>query len=402
MSLAKKHTTIALAYFMLIALLGVFLRMFSVFEISANYKFIVHTHSHIALMGWVYTGLTTLIYQLFLKDNIPLKKYKTLFWFTQSTIIGMLCTFPFIGYKLFSILFSTLFLFASYGFVYCFIKYTTATQKVMQSYLFVRNALLYMVLSSLGPLSLGLIMNTAGKGSDLYRNSIYFYLHFQYNGWFIVALIGAFFYFLEQFKVVMPIATFKNVFYLFNIGVIFTFFHSLLWMNNVPLFVSVFAIGGALIQLIAFLILVQHVITNRKKIALKTTSRVLLKTVAILFVVKLMMQLLGAFPIFSKIATTTIDLVIGYLHWVFLGVVSVGLFFFLHHFKLLKISNKILTAYIVGFLTTELLLFYRGASLFLSLEPLAYFSEYLLIASVFLLLAIAGMFSYQFKKQKTS
>ncbi len=401
MKLAQKHTKIALGYFLLIALLGVFLRMFAVFEIPVNYKFLVHTHSHIALMGWVYTALTTLIYQLFLKDNIPLKKYKILFWAMQCTLVGMLFTFPFIGYKLFSILFSTLFLLTSYTFVYFFFKYTSAQQKVMQSYLLIRNALIYMVFSSLGPLSLGIIMNTAGKGSALYRNSIYFYLHFQYNGWFIVALIGLFFYFLETFSLALPSTIFKKFHYLFNIGVVLTFFHSLLWMKDASITLNSIAILGSILQLVAFVLLLKHVIYNTNEIK-KGSSKLAyftLKTIGILFFVKLAMQLVGAFPIFSKLATSNIDLVIGYLHWVFLGVVSISIFFFLQHFKLLKMSRKVFLTYLFGFFTTEFLLFYRGALVFLPLKYLGNFNIYLVLVSGILLGAIAVIFIKQFLKK---
>ncbi len=33
-------------------------------------------------------------------------------------------------------------------------------------------------------------MNTLGVTSPWYRNAVYFYLHFQYNGWMPMALLG--------------------------------------------------------------------------------------------------------------------------------------------------------------------------------------------------------------------
>ena len=64
----KTHTKLALGYFVLAALLGCVLRFFKVLEIPITYKFIVHTHSHIALLGWVYLALTTLLYKLYLSN----------------------------------------------------------------------------------------------------------------------------------------------------------------------------------------------------------------------------------------------------------------------------------------------------------------------------------------------
>ena len=171
----KNHSTIALGYFLIIAFLGLLLRLFHVVDIPIDFKHIVHGHSHIALLGWIYTALTTLIYKLFLSEKLVDKKYKIIFWSTQITIIGMLFTFPFIGYALFSIIFSSLFIIATYFFVWLFLKYTSSEQKQTNSYKIIRAALWFMVLSSLGPWALGIIMNTLGSSSPLYRNAIYFY-----------------------------------------------------------------------------------------------------------------------------------------------------------------------------------------------------------------------------------
>ena len=126
----KKHLKIALGYFLIIAFLGVLLRLFYIVDVPINYRFIVHSHSHVALLGWLYTALTSLIYYVYLRDKPITKKYKILFWSTQITIIGMMISFPFAGYALFSILFSTLFLFGSYFFTFLFLKYTSEEHKL--------------------------------------------------------------------------------------------------------------------------------------------------------------------------------------------------------------------------------------------------------------------------------
>ena len=95
----KNHINLALGYFIIAALFGVLLRSFHSIEIPVTYKFIVHTHSHIALLGWVYLGLTTLLYKLFLDKKGVELKYRRIFWFTQFTLVGMLVTFPFSGLR---------------------------------------------------------------------------------------------------------------------------------------------------------------------------------------------------------------------------------------------------------------------------------------------------------------
>ena len=116
---AKKQVFVALSYLLLASSLGIILRLFPVTNVEATYKYIIHTHSHVALLGWVYISLTTLLYHLFIKKNQQ-KKFRNIFWATHFTILGMLFSFPFTGYALISIIFSTLFLICSYWFYFLF------------------------------------------------------------------------------------------------------------------------------------------------------------------------------------------------------------------------------------------------------------------------------------------
>jgi len=54
----------------------------------------------------------------------------------------------------------------------------------------------------------------------------------------------------------------------------------------------------------------------------------------------MLLQLLTAFPYFANLAATFLDFTVGYLHWTFLGVVTIALFFLLDYFKLMRISCK--------------------------------------------------------------
>lgn len=389
----KLHIKIALGYFFIVALLGVLMRLFHVVDITFNYKNILHAHSHVALLGWVYTALTTLIYKLYLSKKEINKKCKVLFWSTQITIIGMLFTFPFIGYALFSIVFSTLFLLASYFFVWFFLKHTSLAQKETNSYKLIRASLWFMVLSSLGPWVLGVIMNTLGSTSPWYRNAIYFYLHFQYNGWFVVSLFGMLFFVFEKHSIHITKNTFKQFSWILNIGVILTFFLSILWMKPHAAFYFLAGIGSFM-QIAAFVILLAIVFKDKEllKISLSRIEGILLKTVAIIFIVKLLLQLLGAFPSIAAMISNNLDFVIGYLHWVFLGIVTVSIFAFLHQFKLWVISKKTAIIYLVAFISTEALLFYKGTVVWLGGTLLDSYYTLLFIASAIFLIAIVGLF----------
>lgn len=73
MKYLKNHSRLALGYFLIAALLGLILRSFYVLEIPITFKFVVHAHSHIALLGWIYIALTTIIYKLYL-EKLQLQK----------------------------------------------------------------------------------------------------------------------------------------------------------------------------------------------------------------------------------------------------------------------------------------------------------------------------------------
>ncbi|PCJ95306.1 MAG: hypothetical protein COA50_08835 [Flavobacteriaceae bacterium] len=399
----KAHIRLSLGYFLLAAILGVVLRSFHSVEIPVNYRFIVHAHSHIALLGWVYMALTTMIYKLYLENEGLEKKYRFIFWFTQATLLGMLCTFPFQGYALFSIIFSTLFLFASYGFMWIFIRNAPNALKKTNSYKCIKWALWYMVISSIGPWALGAIMTTLGAGSIWYRIAIYFYLHFQYNGWMLMALIGLFFWIMEQHKIGMSNTIFKRFFWSINLGIVLSFFLSILWIKPQ---VTLYVISGfgALLQLVAFGILMVHFIKLKKKREdlFSSFQMRLLQIIAVVVSVKIGLQLLTAFPYFANLASIILDFTIGYLHWTFLGVISIPLFLFLDYFKLLRISKSALNIYLLGFLLTEVLIFYKGIVQWQRLSLFDAYFEVLAIASILIALALLFLLMANLMRKKSA
>lgn len=373
----RRHTNIALLYFFIVGLLGLFLRFFFVTPLEANFRYVVHAHSHIALLGWVYIGLSTLIYKMYFTGENKGKRYLQIFIFTQITLIGMLFTFPIQGYALFSIIFSTLFLFASYFFAWFVFRNIPLHFKKTYSYNLIRSALWFMVISSIGPWAISVVMVTLGSTSIWYKLSIYFYLHFQYNGWFLLALTGILFYLLENSNAGIKHKEFKRFFHLMIASIILSFFLSVLWVEP-PLIFYMLAGAGAILQIFAFWKLFYIIRQNSAvlKSKLKPFTLFLLTIVGIFLVIKILMQLLTAFPYFVILTFNIIDFVVGYLHWVFLGIVSISLFAFLGHFGLLKISRPVFYIYLTGFILSEALIFYKGLAIWLALP---FFGDYFLL-----------------------
>lgn len=373
----KQHTNIALGYFLLVGLLGILLRLFFVTPIGANFRFIVHAHSHIALLGWVYIGIVTLIYKMYYTEVGLSKTYLRIFWFTNITVLGMLVTFPFQGYAFLSITFSTLFLIASYFLAWFFLKKIPVHYKAKNSYRCIRVSLIYLVISSIGPWAIGGVMATLGNTSIWYKLSIYFYLHFQYNAWFILALAGVFFYILEKAGILISKKEFQRFFNLLNAGIILSLFLSVLWVKPPAVFYILAAMGGVL-QVVALYQFFK--ITAPGWSFLKTQIspfiRLLLKISATFLIIKVFLQLLTAIPFFAELSFRYTDFVIGYLHLVFLGVISISLFAFLLNFSLIKFKKRFFYIYFTGFILSEMLIFYKGAAMWLGL---AFFSDYFLL-----------------------
>lgn len=394
----KKHIGVALFYFLLVALMGVLLRFYFVTPLPFNYKFLLHAHSHTALLGWIYLGLTTLIYKCFLESAQKPKLYKRIFLFTNICIVGMLITFPLQGYALYSIIFSTLFLFASYWFAWFAMKYVPPHFKNRFSWKLVKASLWYLVISSIGPWAIGGVMSTLGPASIWYKTSIYFYLHFQYNGWFVLALLGLLFFFFEERGIQFNSQRLKSFSLILNFGIIFTLFLSVLWFEPPKIFYILGGIG-AVAQILAFhdlyWILKEHFPILKMKSG--GQSWLLLKIAGGLMVVKLIMQLFSAHPYMADLAYRIKDFVIGYLHLVFLGIVITTMLAFLKYFKLLHLPKSFVWIFLLAFATTEILMFYRALVLWL---PLPFFSDYyiyLAVLSCLFPIAIGILFFKQIK-----
>ena len=133
----------AFAYFFIAVLLGIFMRSVGVvtYPFEFNYRYIVHTHSHLALLGFVYGLLSSLLLHYFVrfKEEKPhtvidsaylsvkirhklLFRYRILFAVTQISVLGMLFSFPFQGYGPVSIAFSSVFVICTYFYAHFFLK----------------------------------------------------------------------------------------------------------------------------------------------------------------------------------------------------------------------------------------------------------------------------------------
>ena len=350
----------AFAYFAIVVCLGIFMRSVQVadYPFVFNYRNIVHTHSHLALLGFVYVMLSAILARTFIPFNTQLnRRYRWLFYITQFSVLGMLCSFPFQGYGAISISFSSVFIICTYFFARFFIKYATSP--------FVKMGIFYLILSSLGIWFMPVTIVKFGKFSEMYMCSIAFFLHFQYNGWMLSSLMGLF---VKKYgwDIQYP-QLIKRIFILFQAGIIGSLFISWVGYFSYPIY---YIVGG-----VSVLIWLTSVIMILR-LYLKTQPKSFLATVFIcFFIAKVAMMFTGAFPVLTPYLFKNIDLLISYLHFNFLGIVTIGLLLFLE--EVYKVNRWLIYLFLFCFITTEGLIVYKGFSVIGNYPIFSNFYEYL-------------------------
>lgn len=239
------HRWLTISFFnlLLVALLGVILRYKIAFYLPfIQQKFALHSHSHFAFSGWItQTLMILLIHHLSQQytGQVP-KRYQRLLYVNLLSAYGMLISFIIQGYAFFSIAFSTLSIIVSYLFAFCYWK---DLNKLAISSSWLKAALIFSIISSIGPFLLAYMMASGNSDQHWYLASVYFFLHFQYNGWFFFAGMGLLVSRLE--KIPGAFKPVRTVFLLFFIASFPAYFLSVLWL---PL--SAFVYGIILIAVI--------------------------------------------------------------------------------------------------------------------------------------------------------
>ena len=108
--LSQKVLSLSFFNLFLVTLTGLWLRSYPFVDYPLSFKNVLHGHSHFAFGGWVMPVLLSLIlrYIPFLSQNISYCHWRNVATIIVGSSYGMLLTFPFGGYYLYSIIFSTL------------------------------------------------------------------------------------------------------------------------------------------------------------------------------------------------------------------------------------------------------------------------------------------------------
>lgn len=385
----------------MVALLGVVMRIFPILSVPFTYSNLLHAHSHVAFQGWVYLSFFYIITTTFIsRQDIIKNGYKLQFLLTTTVIVGILISFIYQGYGFFSILFSTLFQLMSYWFVARFfidVKKNTLLNQHSLPVKYIKTGLMLYVLSTLAPWAIGIISAKGLAGSELYHSTIYFFLHFQFNGYFTFAALGILIYHLDNHGKITHTKHFNIFFYLLTASVVPAYFLMLLGMtfrNNILIYASI----ASIMQLIALVYFAIAILPNIKPFFKQNTR--LTKTLILIFVfsffVKTLLQSISVLTIFQNIAFGNRYIIMSFIHLTLIGFITFSLLVFFKLTNIFKNTTAIkysLWLIIVGFVFSEL---------FITLHGFGYqtkFSSYLiLIFSILMLIGIASILTSLLKK----
>jgi len=303
----------------IVAILGVTLRSKIIFSIPAiDYRQVLSAHSHFAFGGWVGLSLITLL----IFDLLPVvpKKYIWILAGIEVSSLGMGLLFPFLGYSPITVTFSSLYIVVSFVFAWMFLQDLVRSSHPNSLKLLGVSAIISMILSALGPLGLSYILLSKSGNSLLYRDSIYTFLHFQYNGFFTLSIFTLVLNHL--YKKGYEINENAKRFALFLcLSIIPSLFLSMLWHNSSVLYIV--AGLGCLLILISLFYFLKFIIEfpwnsfYEKRLALN-----LWKLSAFSFGLKMALNVGTIFPKLGNAIYGNRPVIIGFLHLVFLGFVS--------------------------------------------------------------------------------
>ncbi|MEO6813227.1 MAG: hypothetical protein ABI172_04810 [Ginsengibacter sp.] len=381
---------VALINFCIVALAGVTLRYKINFPLPAvNQKHLLYGHSNFAFAGWVALVLMALMVSYLQQQNV-ITNYRKYHWVLFADCIaayGMFISFIIESYGMYSITFSCLSILISYFFI-CFLwRDLNKVEDKSYAIKWLKAALALWAISSLGALALGYLMINHIMVQDYYFEALYFFLHFQYNGWFLFACFGLLFFQLFRSGFLPSVSISKKLFIIMVITVAPTYLLSILWLK-LPRPVHIIADISGILQLIVLIYFIRLFSLVKKRVPrqFSKTTTYLWFMASVAFILKIILQMLSIVPFLSNFAFGYRPVVIGYLHLSFLGIISLFILGYLN--QLLRTQNRHLDGgglilFVSGFLIQEIVLMCQGLEA-IEVQPLPY-ANIILFASALLM-----------------
>ena len=382
--------------FLIACIFGLVMRLMYLFPIDfINYHFLLHAHSHVAMLGWLYLMLYVLIVHFFIpaaKSHKPI--YNRLFWITDFSVIGMMISFPIQGYALFSIIFSTMHILSSYFF--CGLVLKDSSKERSPATQLLKTAVIFMIVSTFGVWFLGPAVSTLGKQSIFYQIAIQFFLHFQFNGWFLCAVLALF---LRQFQIKIDETKFKIFHFLLITSIVLTFAFPVRWFveNTVLNYINAVGVVVQVAAFIYFYKMLQPQIFNFKMVyGLALFSLGL----------KVGIQMLTIIPNITEVSHQIRNFVVGFIHLTTLGIITGFLFAILLQNKMFPTASSALQTgikcFIGGYIATEVLLFLQGGLFYFGKGNMSGYYQSIFICSLLLVFGLILIIKSLINKKQES
>ena len=392
---------------LIVALIGLLMRYKIGFEFPFfDQKHLQHSHSHFAFSGWISHTLMVLMIVYLEKrtkkiENRLTEKYNKILTANLICAYGMLVFFIIQGYGLISIIFSTSSIVVSCFFAYYFVKDLKLISDEELAKNWFKAALFFNVISSFGTFALAYMMISKNILQNEYLASIYYYLHFQYNGWFFFVCMGLLFSFLQLKSSENPF--FKRAFWLFFSSCIPAYFLSTLWWD-LPIWIYLITVVAAFIQVYAWFRFLIIIIKTKREFLYNFPFflRYILLFVAFALSIKFLLQLGSTIPVLSTLAFGFRPIVIAYLHLVLLAIISLFLLFYVYANHLIHFNRQIkigVITFSIGVLLNEIILAVQGIASF-SYTIIPFANEMLFGAAIILVSGIGITAFYSIKKVK--
>jgi len=361
-----------------VALVGMILRSKILFSLPfIDYNRLLDAHAHFAFGAWATLALMfLLVYEL-----LPQSLYKTPIhhWMLAGVSLNswiLLFTFTFSGNSNFSNIFSTLFIFFTYAFSWLLIRDLRKSGVSKTVFLLGVSSVVCLIISSAGPFALAYLFAVKSLNAVLYKDALYTYLHFQYNGFFTLAVFALLFHKLES---KISIEAKKNIHrfsVLLVISILPSQFLTFLWQGPNKLFLLIAATGSILLLLSLYWFIISALSISKVYKSVTPVVRYLGILSMSAFMLKTFLQGFTIFPWVGNAVFGDRPVIIGFLHLVFLGFVSIFLLAYFSQSEFLNIKNRFtraaLVVFTLGVIFNEAILmsqglgamFIRGSQLF--------------------------------------
>lgn len=400
----SRYGKLLLINFIIVALIGCIMRYKIGFEFPyLDQKHLQHAHSHFAFGNWISLALYLIILHSMQNQGRWTALLHKLIFAQYLMGFGMLFSFAAAGYNWLSISFSTATVIISYLTLYLYHRHCKQESPKPSWQKWYRWALIWQAISSIGTFSLAYMMASHHFDQHTYLASVFFFLHFQYNGWFLFGIIGSALYFLKQSHDVA--VNDQLSFTLLKWSVVPAYGLSVLWLH-LPWYIYSIVVIFVFMQTVGIGKLLLALFALRQEVLPKLLSVIRWGSIfaGTAYLIKFLLQLCSVIPAIHKLAFGFRPIVIAYLHLILLAATSTTLILLLTGLGVFKHNRHFTIGFYIllaGIFFNESILAIQG---FASLEYIAipWANSALLVVSLVMFTGIVNMFVAQFGPKRNA